>query len=474
MKKTLLLASVAALSLTQASAQQSLDRLLGRHHQPRQRNAGLTARLLQSQASPSTGLKPTATKQRVIAQAVNPAINDGDTDSTHYNYTGTNGSHYSYNAEALNYSQYFSSIYAPMFQLPYLPASQDLLADSITLYDNEGVTERQKAYYRADKKIDSTIQRFTSGAPTAKTINVYNPQGYLTTSYGLQQAGATWDTISIKKVSYNSGFTQVESDSLWFGFSSLALRERNVYYYSAGKLDSFITWDLQGSAPVREQGYYIAYTSAGKISTIKNFDFDPTTGEPHPYSIDSLGYTTGVADFTLYDNKIFDADTLNYTDRQELFRNAAGLVDSVKYYASEGLAPLDMQIKVRFTYNSYNNPEALIAKVAILPQEIVAYRFYYETYEDQPNGVRPLAANQDFAVYPNPFGNTLSIDWKGKQNTVATVRLVNIMGQEVYNSPMQLKTGTNKLNVPQLTSGSYVLLISDTDGKSWSSKLVKQ
>lgn len=400
-------------------------------------------------------------------------INDGDTDSTRYNYTGTNGSHYSYNAVGMNYSQYFSNVYAPMFQLPYLPGSQDVLADSITLYDNVGVTERQKAYYRADKKIDSTVQTNGGGPVIYKSINAYNPQGYQTATYELQKTGTTWDTSYIKKISYNSSFTQVERDSIWAG-PILAPRKTSIYHYSAGKLDSFITWDIQGSTIVREQGYYIAYTSAGKISTIKNFDFDSFTGEPHPYSIDSLGYTTGVADFTLYDNKIFDADTLNYTDRQELFRNAIGLVDSVKFYTAEGSDPLAMEIKVRLTYNSFNNPEALIAKAAILPQEIVAYRFYYETYEDQTNAVRPLTANQDFAVYPNPFSNKLSIDWKGKQNTVATVRLVNIIGQEVYNSPMQLKTGTNQLNVPQLTPGSYVLLIGDAAGKSWSSKLVKQ
>ncbi|WP_118972278.1 T9SS type A sorting domain-containing protein [Taibaiella koreensis] len=478
MKKTLLLGSLAALSFTQVSAQNALDLITGRHKTER-RNASITSRLIQAQSAASPSQKPTATKQRVIAQAVNANINDGEVDSTRYNYSGTNGSHYSYNKEDLNYSQYFTSEYAPMFQAPGIPGSMDVLADSITLYDNSGITSQDRAYYRADKKIDSVIHRAPGGAPSGKIVNVYNPQGYLTATYQMMQSGPSWDTFSLKRYSYNSTFTQMATDSSWFGFMSLDLREKNVYHYSAaGKLDSFINWDLQGTDPVRQQGYFITYNGAGKISTIKNYDFAPATGIASLYSIDSFGYTTGVADFTLYQSTRYEEDTLNNGDRQVIFRNAAGLVDSVKAYSVEGAsAPWNFDAQLRIDYNSFSNPEALVITAPAVPgfpNGIVGYRFYYETYEDQPISVRPLTANKDFTVYPNPFSNTISIDWKGQQQSNTTVRLVNIIGQEVFQARLSLKPGQNKLDIPAVAKGNYVLLLQDAAGKSWSTKMVKR
>jgi len=474
MKKNLLLASLAALSIAEASAQHSLDVLLGRHRSER-RNADMTARLLQSQSATSALQKPTAIKQRVIAQALNPEINNNHIDSTRYAYSGINGSRYSYNMEELNYSEGFTSVYAPMFQLPGIPGSMDVLADSIIQYDNSGMTNAEKAFYRADKKIDSVIYRSTGGTSASKTVNVYNPQGHITATYTMQQAGADWDTVALQRFSYNSAFTQVTRDSSWFGFTGLVPREVNVYYYNAAnQLDSFINWDLQGAAPVRRQGYYIAYNSGGKIVTIKNYDFDEINGVASLYSIDSLGYTPGVADFTFYETTQYEEDVLSYGDRQELFRNAAGLVDSVYFYSLSGTSPWVQEGKLRFAYNSYGNPETLFAAPVDMPVEIVAYRFYYETYDDQTSSVKPLSANQDFTVYPNPFANTINIDWKGRQQSDATVRLVNIMGQEVFQGKMVLKSGQNKLDIPAVTDGSYVLLIQDAAGKSWSTKMIKR
>jgi hypothetical protein len=167
-----------------------------------------------------------------------------------------------------------------------------------------------------------------------------------------------------------------------------------------------------------------------------------------------------------------------FTDgfREVKFPGTSGLPDSIQAFERPDIAtPYQYTASLLPTYNSYNNPTAFYVKSLLTGTDTMAkVSFYYETYEDGISGIDPVANNKDFNVYPNPFSNNINIDWKGKQQSNVTIRLTNIVGQEVYKTSMKLTTGKNAISIPSLNSGNYILLIQDADGKSWSSKMVKK
>ncbi len=472
MKKTLLLATFASLSLSQAKAQQIPDLLFP--NRAGHKHTKVTQNLLRLQSTGNIAQKPTGLKQRVIAQALNTPF---FSDSTRFTYIGTNGSVYDFNNPDYNYADNFTYEYAPMFIAPFQASSSRIIADSIIKYDGNDLAKWSKAFYRADKKIDSVWNYFFDGTmfTNSRAINVYNAQGYLTTTYGIQQnPPPVWDTFSYQRFYYNSTFTRMDRDSSWFGISAApSLRQSDVYYYGAsGKLDSFVTWDLQGAAPFRSQSYVMTYTSTGKLQTVKNYDLE--SGTPSLIGLDSIGYTNGVDYYTYHESNQYENDTLYDGTREIKFVGAGGLVDSVQGYGREGeSSPWTFQGSFKYTYNSYSNPEKLTATLVGLPGSLDVYKFYYETYDDGLS-IKPVTASKDFSIYPNPFHNTLAIDWKGKQPGAVSLRLVNILGQEVYSQSLKLSNGKNTLNLPALSTGDYILFITDAEGKSWSSKVVKQ
>lgn len=480
MKKALLLASVAAISL-QATAQQPKIPFFGK---VKSKHGQLTKQLLRLQESGIKAEKPTADKQRVIAQAFKIPAFGGEPqeyDSTRYTYTGTNGSTFDFNSGDYMYIDYFTNTYPPMFVRLYEATSQNVLADSMLYYDDDGFYGSQKAYYRTDKKIDSVWTLSSTGTGVRnKTINAYDAGGHLTASYELNRSSATapWDTSSYRHYSYNSTFTQMSHDSLWVKvMTNIALREDNIYHYSAaGKLDSIMTWNTEEPTPVRKKAVRIGYNSGGKITTIKEYRYDDLTGIPALSEADSLGYTTGVNYYTFHGMYGYNDETMvDGSEEVRYFNSTSGLLDSVQNFSFIEGAPAPWMLfgTMYASYNSFNNPTGLKVTVPAIGIDITM-NFYYEIYDDNVSSVRPVTANQDFSVYPNPFANTINIDWKGRQQSDATVRLVNMVGQEVFQGKISLKSGRNQLDIPAVTNGNYVLLIQDAAGKSWSAKMVKR
>jgi hypothetical protein len=472
MKKQLLLAG-ALFSILQAQAQTPFLR----NHSTPKKGAELLKSLLHVQHSNNTGQKPTGTQQRVIAQSVSSVFAE-EVDSTTFKYTGTRGSKYDFNNLDYLYNTYFNNLYDPIFRFHGSPNPKSVLADSIKTFTGDTLTNVANAYYRTDNKIDSSINNYYNGTGTFipdKTLNVFNTQGFLTKSYSLQQnTPGDWDTFLIKGYHYNSTFTRVESDSTWVGTAPLpTLVEVNTYHYSNNKLDSILTWDVGGTPEVYNK-FLFTYNAGGKLSTLKNYDYD--TGAPLLSYTDSLGYTSGVDYVTFFQEDYYEDGVFTDGFREVKFPGTSGLPDSIQAFERPDIAtPYQYTASLLPTYNSYNNPTAFYVKSLLTGTDTMAkVSFYYETYEDGISGIDPVANNKDFNVYPNPFSNNINIDWKGKQQSNVTIRLTNIVGQEVYKTSMKLTTGKNAISIPSLNSGNYILLIQDADGKSWSSKMVKK
>jgi hypothetical protein len=477
MKKTLLLTG-ALFSILYAQAQQSPTRnpFLLKKGNDKSRNYILG--VLKAQTG-NTAQKPTGTKQRVTAQSSN---GDGDLDSMTYRYSGVNGSVYDYNK--LGYNEDFELGYAPMYMDPSdVSNPMDLLADSISSYEDGTWYLTERAFYRPDKKIDSLhirSENIPGPGPGVSAVgrryNTYNAGGLLTASCYLNSTdnGATFDTTSKAFFVYNAAGTKILSDTVMrnsgSGWDNTQVR---VYHYNANnKLDTLTSYDLFMSATNVSRDIHDYYND-GRIRKIEHY-YLSTSGWESTY-MDTLGYTPG-ADYVTYWESRTIYNSQEFRDLTLQYPGTGGLPDSTINSSKVDNDPWEMDSKLKYTYNSFDNPEKISFFSMFEGQEEPEGQmmFYYETYEEGLS-IKPLADNNNFSVYPNPFTGNLSIDWKGaKANEDVTLRIVNILGQQVFQSAVQLRNGTNTVQLPEVNAGNYVLLIQGKDGKTWSQKLVKQ
>jgi len=71
-------------------------------------------------------------------------------------------------------------------------------------------------------------------------------------------------------------------------------------------------------------------------------------------------------------------------------------------------------------------------------------------------GIRKLTDHTFFRIYPIPFNDYLLIDYKG--DIEAKFELIDLTGKTEFNYIRILK-GTNRIDIPKLTSGIYIIKI---------------
>ncbi|RYZ31897.1 MAG: T9SS type A sorting domain-containing protein, partial [Sphingobacteriales bacterium] len=302
----------------------------------------------------------------------------------------------------------------------------------------------------------------------------FNAQGLITSSYTLKDAGAgIVDTNYARAFVYNSSGTRIESDTTYFGLAGpVHFVGASTYHYGTNnRLDSATFWDLDNTTLVPGSRLKFTYNSNGKISTLKSYDL--VSGSPVLSYADSFGYTAGADYFTYYQEDYYNEDGTYSDGYQEIkYVGANNLPDSIEVSTREtAIGAFNLFGTIHTTFNNYDNPERF--HVTIEGDTVARIAFYYELWDDGLS-IKPVAQNSNFSVYPNPFTNAINIDWKGQQTNAATVRLLNVIGQEVYSSKLNLNSGKNTLQLPALSSGQYVMLIQDASGKAWSTKVVKK
>lgn len=469
MKKTLLLTTALAAGLLATAQTGKLIQLVKRNDA---KHINFVNSLLRAQQA-ATGQKPTGTAQRVIAQVYNET---GYSDSTRFKYTGTKGSRYDHNVINFGYNLEFGSNYAPMITGTYQYNPLDLLADSITSYEDNELYLVSKGFYRSDNKLDSFTSIYPDGSNPPgiqRTLHSFYPGGYLKEAMELGSNGTSFDTFQVRRLSYNGTFDKIVTDSLFTNLGSgLVPFAASTYHYNAqGKADTVSSIYFIGYAPDKT---VISYTSAGKIQKMLAYALNSVSNQYELLQKDSLAYANNADYFTFWENNSFDQDGMIQSGNRIIkYPGANGLPDSLTMLGLSNGGNWEEDVTVHYTYNDFNNPTTLTATTGgVLEEGMIT--FYYETYEDGISGIDPIANNKDFSVYPNPFSNNINIDWKGKQQNNVTIRLTNIIGQEVYKTSMKLVTGKNAVSFPALNNGNYIMLIQDADGKSWSSKLVKK
>lgn len=464
-KTTMLLTAALAIGFGQATAQHSpaIEKRIKAHK-------ALVYDILQQQ-SKATARKPTGIAHRVIASTTYFADGSLD-DSTAYRYSGTRGSEFNY-SDAYGYRRSFQDDQGPTVPVQ----SPTNMPDSIR-YISEDFKRFEVASYRPDNKISQTTSYFEDQA--SRQINVYNAQGYRVLSYSLESNdnGSHYDTLRKRTFSYNNTFTRVLTDSTFDNTgSTYQLYGTYRYYYNSNdKLDSIVSYGnpLSSTLKVGKTSFFYYPSGALMKTTMEDFSIPDVSMN----AVDSMGYTPGIPYTTFHSalikltqtgipDDIFGFTWINYP-------GTSGLPDSAQLYDYDPTTN-SMQLKDVgvYRYTSFGEPDSLLVHKAGEQVPRRSIKHYYETYESTVS-IKPLTANEDFRVYPNPFDKNISIDWKGKQAEPVVIRLTDITGKEVLHTQLKLNKGHNSLNLPQLNQGHYILLLQDAAGKTWSSKMIKQ
>ncbi|MBK7964277.1 MAG: T9SS type A sorting domain-containing protein [Bacteroidetes bacterium] len=80
-------------------------------------------------------------------------------------------------------------------------------------------------------------------------------------------------------------------------------------------------------------------------------------------------------------------------------------------------------------------------------------------------GEDELTFNLNFNLYPNPTNNVLNIDFKGTQNQVNIITLMNAYGQIVYSSSIN-SSAKESIDISHLPSGMYLVHVESKDGRA--------
>jgi uncharacterized delta-60 repeat protein len=97
------------------------------------------------------------------------------------------------------------------------------------------------------------------------------------------------------------------------------------------------------------------------------------------------------------------------------------------------------------------------------------------TSDDETSINDPGHQELDINIYPNPMKDVLNIQWRGSGKILkAKIAMINILGQKEFTAVADLKSGNNKLEIPNLAAGNYILLITADDGRNLIRKITRK
>ncbi len=76
----------------------------------------------------------------------------------------------------------------------------------------------------------------------------------------------------------------------------------------------------------------------------------------------------------------------------------------------------------------------------------------------------------DFSVSPNPATDVLNISLNGQADQIASARVFDLSGRSILNASIVNKT----IDIRTLSTGAYLLVIKDVEGKQFSKKFIKK
>ncbi len=462
---------LSALLLGAAGATQAQNRSLKMLHlnPQQQKQFNLVNSLVQKNPrSGSIAHKPTAIKQRVVSQVF---FEDGSIDSSRYHYSGTNGSSYNFNNFVdPGYSYAFGPDIAPAYanfdeRLP----STDVHADSISSLGDGMVYARHIAYYNAAGLLDSAIEKeVPSGDIYSKVLVQRNAAGHVTSVDEVGGAGSgSWGQR--KRIIYNTSGQVTTDSSFYISGGTWSYNNSRTYHYNgSGRLDTL----MESNGSFYKTRHLFSYDGTGRLIATRAYSIV----EDSPAILmtkDSVGYTEGHDYITYYEDTYYGEMGEDESYRLLQYAGSHPGPDSMKIqFSAEGGEWFTLTTG-RFEYNLQGNPVALYAENMDPEEDDQHIKFYYEDYDDGLSN-KDVFLNKDFAVYPNPFTNNISLEYKGTEQKNVSVSLADITGRTVFQSSINLQSGSNNIAVPELSAGTYILQVQGKTGKLYSNKLIKK
>jgi hypothetical protein len=395
----------------------------------------------------SSQYRTTAMKQRVIASKSKIYLNGGvgHRDTCTYYYSGTNGSTFNHNTAtyavgivpACGESMCFYS-FPSLSVLMNIDSAREIIAFNV----NQGYdTVLTHISYNANGLIDSLVSKRNS---TTGTL-YYN-------SLGMPELG-------INGNSYQSYFVYNAAGKL-IGDSSFAYRYRYIDYNAAGNVSSVM--DRSGGYIRTDYEYYPNNSLRTRTSWVSSDSISWNA-----LSKDTFGYSN--TSFYTYRENFYAATTLGILEpwyKEEKHLNAANLPDTIYQESWINNAWLPTGLTV-VEYNNFDNPTRKreytdfingVVQPGLYKQTV----YYYELYNDNLSVADHSLANT--SVFPNPFTNTLTIQWNQSIEKELTASIYNVFGQLVKSE--LVAGGKKSIDLRSLVPGSYWVSLEGLHGKT--------
>lgn len=164
--------------------------------------------------------------------------------------------------------------------------------------------------------------------------------------------------------------------------------------------------------------------------------------------------------------------------------NRNGIGARVEIHGPWGIQIRDVRSGEGFKYMSTLNPHFGIGQATQITQAIIRWPSGTVDVINNPainqalfilEGSSPLSVNastqSSFSIYPNPAQDFVNFKLSNSQANIESVTIYNIAGKVV----MPLKAVKDlKVDVSKLSTGTYIMLIKDVDGKSFAEKFIKK
>ncbi|ALM47604.1 hypothetical protein AMR72_01040 [Flavobacterium psychrophilum] len=275
------------------------------------------------------------------------------------------------------------------------------------------------------------------------------------------------------------------------GYQLGTLNAQNGWEITEGS-DGFLLNQVVSSEKASQGSYSFknSYEPDFDFQWLPIFGASKTFAEPADYTEFTISYDIMVTD-TLGSDFEF---TLFAIDENDEYAPVAGvgienrgmvyLIKDVNYgieYADSEWLPnewINVRIEVTATEIKYYINNVLeqtlsnFTKLNIVGFNMLHNNYGYDAYYDNIVVSDGTLSDENFKdssllVYPNPTVNTLSVAMSGNTE-ISGIEIYNLTGQNV----LQTKQ-TQNIDISQLASGSYFLKATDTNGASFTKKILK-
>jgi len=93
------------------------------------------------------------------------------------------------------------------------------------------------------------------------------------------------------------------------------------------------------------------------------------------------------------------------------------------------------------------------------------------TWTPQAAATETFAQEPSFVVYPNPTKGYVNVEFK---TDVKSIKVIDVLGKEIFNEEIIEATTdtTKKIDLSNFTNGVYIVMVSDSNGKSSTQRIV--